>query len=741
MVGPADNQWAMTAMARIFAKVPVQRRGSWQVMDWLDDHDDYWGFGLPDVAARVLEATGLVVEEDGDDDNSACSRPTGPRRFPRQRHNGWRHDQIMGVLRQPGDRVTRLGRKEALSLLRRAARVEHPTRQGGAVTRATKRLANLFETDAAGQQILTLLTLSSLVAPLEHLMERVLSHGLIDHKTALAAALALPFEEVEAALAPSARLVDTGLVRIDGAALHGRRGRGAYEPQRAQVDDAIVALAQGGRLSAEAMRAQLVGPAVLPELGLTDFDHLAADGDLALRLLRQAGEQRLAGINILLYGAPGTGKTEFAKVLAREAGLSLHAAGVGDVRDKMLDREDRLQHLRQLQSLLGPAGGAAILFDEMEDLLEADNVLSALFEGPKATPTANKAQVHTVLETTTVPVIWTCNSIERFDPALLRRMVLAIPVPVPPAQARERVWNRAAHRAGLDLSGDILRQVAHDYEAAPAVAAGAFRAAAALGGSEGDVRRLVGNMLVAINGGRPAPPRPLSSAAFDPTLINADTDLVLLADRLAGRADAAGPVSLLLHGPPGTGKSAFGRYLAQRLGLDVLEKRGSDLFGKYVGQTEQAIAGAFAQARDSNALLILDEVDSLLGSRAGAQHSWEVSQVNEMLQWLEAHPLPLVATTNRLDTLDPAALRRFAVKVGWHPLDPRQRALAFRHFFGVEAPGDLRHLDGLTPGDFHAAGRKAQALGVGDPRDLVVLLRDEQALKPDRSRPIGFGAA
>ena len=79
--------------------------------------------------------------------------------------------------------------------------------------------------------------------------------------------------------------------------------------------------------------------------------------------------------------------------------------------------------------------------------------------------------------------------------------------------------------------------------------------------------------------------------------------------------------SLCLQGSPGTGKSAVVRYLADRLDLEVIQKRASDLMSMWVGDTEQRIAAAFAEARDADAFLVFDEADSLLADRRFAHRS------------------------------------------------------------------------------------------------------------------------
>ena len=77
--------------------------------------------------------------------------------------------------------------------------------------------------------------------------------------------------------------------------------------------------------------------------------------------------------------------------------------------------------------------------------------------------------------------------------------------------------------------------------------------------------------------------------------------------------------SVCLTGPPGAGKSAWVRYVADRLDLEVLHLRASDLLDSYVGGTEKRIAAAFQRAADERAFLVIDEADSVLRDRRGAR--------------------------------------------------------------------------------------------------------------------------
>jgi SpoVK/Ycf46/Vps4 family AAA+-type ATPase len=195
--------------------------------------------------------------------------------------------------------------------------------------------------------------------------------------------------------------------------------------------------------------------------------------------------------------------------------------------------------------------------------------------------------------------------------------------------------------------------------------------------------------------------------------------------------------SLCWSGPPGTGKSEFARHLARRLGLETLQRRASDLLSMWVGGSEKQIAAAFAQARDTRAMLVIDEADSLLADRRGAAHSWEVTQVNEMLTWMENHPLPFVCTTNMMERLDQASLRRFTLKLKFEPLAPAQAARMFVHAFGCPAPHALP--DDLTPGDFATVRRRRALFGACDAAGLVEWLAAEVEARGAHARRIGFG--
>ena len=460
------------------------------------------------------------------------------------------------------------------------------------------------------------------------------------------------------------------------------------------------------------------------ELTAKDFAYVEA-AKLATRLMKQARHTK--GFNILLYGTPGTGKSSFAQVLAQSAKLNLYPVGVCNNGEE--EKNYRLQQLYRKQFLLKTVKNTCLLLDEGEDIFSSLETRTS------------KVEINNLLENNEVPVIWTTNKIHRMDPAYIRRFTLAVCFDKPPVEMRQKIWNKYLSANKITYTkGDTLA-LAKKYEVQPSMIAGAAQAARMAKGGLPTVQEHLSFMIQALNGGRKNPEEEKTNIRFYPALIHADMDLQALTTQLTrlGRLN----FSLCLYGASGTGKSAYARYLADKLGLDVVQRRASDLISCYVGETEQNIAKAFAQAREDKSLLIFDEADSFLRDRSTAARSWEVSSVNEMLTWMESHPYPFICTTNLMESLDPASLRRFSFKVKYNFLTSQQVKEAFDYFFGIKiALAETAGLDKLTPGDFTLVKNKAEILGTSAQFSAVKeMLETEQKLKHNAyGNGIGFRA-
>lgn len=592
-----------------------------------------------------------------------------------------------------------------------------------------RRLARAVELDSLEADILEMLLRYQTSDAIESLIDGIFdSAGPRTRMNVSSNTLPLLFDcsqnKIQARLKKEAPLVRSGLVEIDNYGvleIPRRLQRLAFDPGNDRSD--IVRL--------------LFDSASPTELEWTDFDHIEKGREHIEALLNGALQNRAKGLNILLYGPPGTGKTEFCKVLAERLGMTLYCVGEADDGGSEPSRDERLQELTIAQRLLAKNRKSLLLFDEMEDLLDSHSGFPLIFptmQGERFSQGKSKVFMHRLLEETPVPILWTMNNAGSVSPAILRRMMFALELRPPNAAIRARVWTRQLVKNDIEATPADVDELAREFEATPAIAAGATAAARIAGGDLATVRHGVRSLSRLLSCDRPPQKAP---AEFELGLIQADTDPEALANRITKTARKN--FSLCLQGPPGTGKSAFARYLAERLGLEVMHKRASDLMSMWVGETEKLIARAFAEARDSEAFLIFDEADSLLSDRRNAVRSWEVSQVNEMLTWMESHPFPFACTTNFVDRLDQATSRRFTFKIALDYLTSEQARFAFGKFFSLEAPAGLKSIAALTPGDFAVVRKKAEILGyLEEPEVLAEMLRAECEAKPNRPKSIGF---
>jgi SpoVK/Ycf46/Vps4 family AAA+-type ATPase len=208
------------------------------------------------------------------------------------------------------------------------------------------------------------------------------------------------------------------------------------------------------------------------------------------------------------------------------------------------------------------------------------------------------------------------------------------------------------------------------------------------------------------------------------------------------------PLNILLWGEPGTGKTEFAKYLAEYLDRPLHINRASDLLSPCVGGTEANIAEGFQLAEDEKAILLLDEADTFFINRRSARHSWETSQTNELLTQMENYNGILVCSTNLLESLDTAVIRRFAWKIRFYPLRREDRVRLYKEVFsGIgEALSDIHRnriekLENLTPGDLYAVFSRFSYLGQEalTHESVISALEQEISYKVLNNQPrIGF---
>lgn len=478
-------------------------------------------------------------------------------------------------------------------------------------------------------------------------------------------------------------------------------------------------------------------------IGLESFPHLAGDTAILLPYLQNTAKCSISGVNILLHGKPGVGKSEYVKALAKSIDADLYEISFSDASGDPIKGTARLKAFAFCQNLLSRSQNALLLFDEIEDVFP-DNSFATLFASDEQGNTAGKAWINRTMEHNPVPSLWVSNRISQIDPAFLRRFDYSVQFPTPPLAVRRSI---AKHHLGcFNPPENWLDRVAAAEEITPAQLERAAKVATLVG--TGDSIALVEQVLdksCTLLNAKSIPSRLPLKTGYSLKYLNVDADVPALLAGLKKHLSA----SICFYGVAGTGKSELARHIADQLSKPLLTKRTSDLLDKYVGESEKNIAAMFAEAKSQGAVLILDEADSLLSDRREAQRSWEVTKVNELLTQMECFEGIFICTTNLIERLDQASLRRFAFKIRFDYMNKTQRLSMFQQEL-LRLGGDINEsvnyvaqvsaLDCLTPGDFAVAARQFELWGTTiTAKKLYELLEKEYATKVGRGLKIGFG--
>lgn len=476
------------------------------------------------------------------------------------------------------------------------------------------------------------------------------------------------------------------------------------------------------------------------KLTLDNFEYLNPKLTQTATFLASALDDEKKGINILLYGSPGTGKTELSKAIASHIGANLFESPVVEHSEHMT--HDRRVSLMRCLAMLKKKKNSVMLVDEAQDIFQNYDIFNFQQSNP------NKGFINKLLETNECPVIWITNSIDQMDPAYLRRFAMCLEVEVPPKEIRASIINE---KTSNKLSKKLVKSLAERTDIAPAVIEQSANFAKEVSEKQGSDMEKV--FVEHLNSTLSMMHKPafvqnkysFTTDLYDPSLSTADADLLEMVDGIK-EAEAA---RLCLYGVPGTGKTAWAQHLGKCLNRPVLVKRCSDLLDCYLGNSEKHIAAAFAEAKRNNAILVLDEADSFLQKRSDAHYSWEVTQVNEMLTQIEHFDGIFVATTNNLDQMDEACLRRFDLKVKFDYLKADKAEKLFVNYCEKLCPdktisdnlkNQVRKMAYLAPGDFATVANQSRFRRIETPEVLLQRLENECEVKLGHShhRLIGF---
>ena len=432
--------------------------------------------------------------------------------------------------------------------------------------------------------------------------------------------------------------------------------------------------------------------------------------DVAVQLLKSKN-----ACNILLYGAPGAGKTEYAKALIKQAGLKmttykneLEVSDKDDADAKALSRLNCYLSLKKEDSVL--------VVDEAENVLQTREFS---FFGMSLS-SSQKGTVNKMLETSENKCIFIVNYTTEMDESTLRRFTYSIKFQAMPKETLRSIAAEKLKPLNMPavLKNDIL-DMCGKYKITGASVDNVVKAISSLDyqkGKEDKVHKDIKSVLEAnsslLYGKKKM--RDAVKKSYDLSVLNTSVSATEIIEMLKiaelykkenQNEENSEGVRMLFYGLSGTGKTELARYISTVLGKPLLLKRCSDLLGPYVGQTERLIAEAFEEAESTDSILLFDEADSFFADRAGAKQSWERTQVNEFLTQMEEFSGICICTTNLRKIMDSAMQRRFHIITEFKALNEDGITTLLKSFFGKYKFNDgqiqkLAKFNTVTPGDF-----------------------------------------
>jgi len=477
--------------------------------------------------------------------------------------------------------------------------------------------------------------------------------------------------------------------------------------------------------------------------------------DRTVHILGLLKSKTKSSTHILLYGSPGTGKTSFAYSLLDQ--LKVPAYEI--VRGEENTTKHRRSAIIACQNMTNIDLGSIVLIDEADNLL---NTQSSWFMRGE---TQDKGWLNHLLDEPGTRMIWITNRIDSIEDSVLRRFSFSLHFK--PFNRRQRVllWDNILRKNKCKKYCDHvdLENFAKTYDVSAGVIDLATRKAkentpSSKAHFSHSVEMALESYETLVNCGEKPIKKDEIEKNYSLDGLNVDGDLDAMLTQLEAfdaylKKDDPHQimnVNLLFYGPSGTGKSELARYIANRLDRKIICKRTSDLQSKWVGEGEKNIKHAFSQAEREEAVLIIDEADSLLFSRDKARHSWEISFTNEFLTHMERFRGILICTSNRLKDLDKASIRRFNIKLGFDCLRPEGNVAFYRLLLepltsipvNSNTKKELKAIQNLTPGDFKIVQDKFKFYNKPEVVHTILIeaLKKEERIKNAHrvKKPIGF---
>jgi transitional endoplasmic reticulum ATPase len=393
---------------------------------------------------------------------------------------------------------------------------------------------------------------------------------------------------------------------------------------------------------------------------------------------------------VLLYGAPGTGKTLLAKAVANESDAHFISISGPELVSKFVGESE--EKLRQLFKDANEKAPSIVFMDEIDAI------------APKREEATNEVERRIVSQLLTlmdgmsprgqVIVLAATNRPDAIDPALRRpgRFDREIEITIPNRNTRKEILQIHSRNMPLDkdVNLDELADVTHGYTGADLNALVREAALAKLRtvlpkvletqniSNELLLELTVSkeNFFEALRNIRPSALREVfverpnvhwsDIGGLDKVKdeLKEVVELPLKQPEAFERMGIRPVKGVLLVGPPGTGKTLLAKAVATERESNFISIKGPEILSKFVGESEKAIREVFRKAMQASPCIIfIDEIDSIAPIRGGDSGDSRVGErvvdtlLTEMDGLEELKDVVVLAATNRPDTIDPALLR------------------------------------------------------------------------------------
>ena len=453
--------------------------------------------------------------------------------------------------------------------------------------------------------------------------------------------------------------------------------------------------------------------------------------------------------SILLYGKPGSGKTEYAKSLAKTSGLKTY------IYKNEQDLYSQSQSLSRLNCYLSiKQEDSLIIIDEADSLLQT---ITFSFFG--FAPSPSKGIINKMLENKVNKTIWIVNHLNQIDESTRRRFTMSYKFEqMPLSMLRSITKTKLSSLKLSDSLTNSLLELLDKYSVTGASVDNIIQTIKSL--KDEDDKTLINSVKIVLEenakllDGNSKRIRETVKKSYNPNVINtsisADSIINMVENAIKyseNNNSCENGIRMLFYGISGSGKTELVRYISQKLNKPILLKRASDILGKFVGENEQNIRNAFAEAATENKILLFDEADSFFADRSSAHSSWERTMTNEFLTQMEEFPGILICTTNLKEIMDPAMQRRFHILVEFKPLTKDGIKTLLESYFSNLDFSDyeidrLESQGTVTPGDFGSLSSRIRFMNQDDLdeeyiiNELIKIQKDKNGLSNHKT--VGF---